>query len=403
MVRRLGGDRAVVFGLLVLFAGLAYFITAQTSSGPEARPRRTTYSAKPGGLKAAYLLLQRRGIDVRRCERPPSNWPKDAGVIITATSYLPLTMDGAGWDSASASKATRWVEDGGTLIALIDEEGALTDRLGLQATERPTHNSDDATTLAPQQPAGLLGGVAGVRLPTLLRWERSPAAAVSLFGDRKPAIVAFTRGRGRVFAIASPAVIENHTLAAADNAAFFVQMVEASLAPGKRVYFDEYHQGYREDDTLWSAIGKPGRFAFLQGMLLAVLVAYSAGKRFGLPRPLPPPPRVSSEYVTSLSDLYRRANARDAALEGVFEPFWRDLCRASGLPDGAPADEVARRAAALAGEESAGWRDRIGALVAECREKIAEGARAIRNDDLLRLTREMEAVRKELRLGGDAR
>jgi hypothetical protein len=216
-------------------------------------------------------------------------------------------------------------------------------------------------------------------------------------------VVAFKQGQGRVIAIASPAVIENHTLAEADNARAFVQMVEAYLPPKGAVYFDEYHQGYSESDTLWSAIGKSGRFAVLQITVLTILLAYSAGKRFGLPRALPPASRVSSEYVTSLSDLYRRAQARDAALEGVFEPFWRDLCRAVGLMDDADPETVSRRAAALASEDPARWRDRIGKLVAECREKIGTGAGEIRNDDLLRLTREMEAIRKELRLGGDVR
>jgi hypothetical protein len=286
---------------------------------------------------------------------------------------------------------------------MAGEDNALTDRLSLRVTEQMRTGPGEGTTLAPQQPAALLGGVGGVRFPDIARWEKTPETAVSLFGDRKPAIVVFTRGRGTVYAVSSPGVIENHTLAVTDNACFFVQMVEASVPPGGVVYFDEYHQGYSEQDTLWTAIGQPGRSAFLQVAVLALLLAYAAGRRFGLPRPLPPAPRVSSEYVTSLSDLYRRARARDAALEGVFLPFWRDLCRATGLPDDSPPDEIARRAAALAEAEPARWRDRIGAVLAECRAKIDGGAKAVRDDDLLRLTREMEAVRKELRLGGDAR
>jgi hypothetical protein len=76
--------------------------------------------------------------------------------------------------------------------------------------------------------------------------------------------------------------------------------------------------------------GAAGPARRLQVAALVVLAAYSASRRFGLPQPLPEPQRVSSEYVASLADLYRRAGAGDAALEGVYRSFRRDLCRAAG-------------------------------------------------------------------------
>jgi hypothetical protein len=136
-----------------------------------------------------------------------------------------------------------------------------------------------------------------------------------------------------------------------------------------------------------------------QLLVVALLVCYSAGKRFGLPRPLPAPPRVSSEYVASLASLYRRARAADAALEGVYLPFWRELCRAVGLPYDAPTDEVVRRAAYTLGMNSdpAALETRLRTVVTACESKLESGD--VRDADLLPLARDLEKMRKELGIG----
>ena len=126
---------------------------------------------------------------------------------------------------------------------------------------------------------------------------------------------------------------------------------------------------------------------------------WSAGKRFGLPRPLVAPPRVSSEYVSSLANLYRRARAADAALEGVYLPFWRELCRAVGLPYDAPTDQVVHRAAYTLGTsaDKDALEARLRQTVFACEQKLESGN--VRDGDLLPLARGLEEIRKELGLG----
>ena len=165
------------------------------------------------------------------------------------------------------------------------------------------------------------------------------------------------------------------------------------------VLFDEYHQGYRETDGLWEAIGSAGRLVALQIFALALIAAYVAGTRFGLPIPLPPASRVSSEYVSSLADLYRRARAYDAVLEGVYQSFWRDLCKTLGVPTDTQTSEVIRRAStslAPPGTPSSAVETGLSALVRECQEKIAGGADALKEADLLRLAKSLSEMRKEL-------
>jgi hypothetical protein len=394
-MKRIGTDIWILAGLLILFAVMTTVIASYIPEAPETTPRRTTFSAKPGGLKAAYLLLQQSRVPVERLTVAPAVWPTKAGVVITATPYAAQGMVNI-WSKDETKQVQRWVERGGVLLVMDNETDGLLEKFGLEVD---THLKSDVT-LPPQQPTVFLRRVRGVRFPERERIKKHPQDAVSLFGDTRPAMVALRRGRGMIYVLATPAVFENRTLLQADNARFLVQLVQYIRRDGGKVYFNEYHQGYMQPESLWTIIGKPGQFAFYQFLLTAILISYSAARRFGLPRPMPPPSRVSSEYVTSLADLYRRAGARDAALDGVYQVFWRDLCRAAGVPPDTAKQEVIRRAAVLADGNAAQWEIRLTRLLGECEDKIAAGPKEISDAVLLRLTNDLEDLRKELQLGG---
>lgn len=396
-------DLLLLAAMLLVFGFLAYRIAVQTPEQEEkGRPHRTTYSVQPGGLKAWYLLLQKQGVRVSRWERPPSEWPKDARVIITTTLPVVSTSGMQVWSDAEVKSAFKWVENGGTLLVLAEEDNELVEKLGMGVSE---HLTEDAN-LAPRQPAVFFEGVRAVRFPGASRFDKTPSAAIALLADRKPAFIGIARKKGMVLAFATPAIAENRSITIADNARLLTQVVSSHAGTG-RVLFDEYHQGYEQSDSFWKAIGKPGQLVAYQLMIITLLAVYTAGKRFGLPRPLPQPSRVSSEYVTSLADLYRRAGASDAALEGVYLSFWRDLCHAAGMPlDSGREAVIPPAVAALTNSGSVNrpeLESRLERLLAECEQKISgSGTKSgsISDADLLRLSQQMEALRKELQLGG---
>jgi len=330
--------------------------------------------------------------------------------MISGDEYFALSggsgMGASLWDEQQTEDALSWVEDGGTLVLFDTGGSVLSEELGLEVSE---HKKQDAR-LRPAQPAPYLEGVDEVYLPGKHRWTKKPAGALTLFGDDKPAVVAVRRGKGRVLAFSSSAVIDNTNLAKADNARLLVEVARTFGAQGQPVLFDEYHQGFQEATSFWTAVGRPGQLAFYQLLALLLLVCYSAGVRFGLPRPLPEGSRVSSEYVASLANLYRRARAADAALESVYLSFWRDLCRASGLPLDTDTPEVARRAAATLGDTkltTAGaasrrsLEQRLDSLLHRAEAGIEAGPKKFKDRDLLALVRELEEMRKELGLGRD--
>ncbi|MBC8139511.1 MAG: DUF4350 domain-containing protein [Fibrella sp.] len=410
MKRRIGADAIVLVVFLILFAVVSLQIAGRDTSGDEGpRPRRSTFSPKPGGWKAAYLLLEQSGIKTRRWEKPPATWPDSASVMIAGQEVF--AMEGSGyWTAEQAKDAMEWVERGGTLLVLAAENNAVTQEVGVS----PNLHKNKDKEVQPTQPAPYLNGIRGVTIPGAERFMSLGKDATVLLADDKPAVVSVKRGAGRVILVPSPAVIENKSILKGDNARFLVQTVSAFLQPARKdgVLWDEFHQGYQEERSFWNAIGQPGQFALLQLGVLLALICYTVGTRFGLPRPAPPQDRLSSEYVSSLADLYRRARASDAALEGVYLSFWRDLCRAVGMPLDSPAADVARRAAASLGSDSYGAHAsekrakreaKITRLLQECETKIEAGAKTLPDSELLTLARAIEDMRKELELGRDER
>ncbi|MBC8104928.1 MAG: DUF4350 domain-containing protein [Cytophagales bacterium] len=461
-----GGDTLILVALLLLFAALSFGIARQSEppADPIGTEYRSSYSVQPGGWKAFYRLLETRGVPVTRWQRRPKEWPAGVGVVVTG----PYSVGGAAgqWSEQEVGDALGWVSGGGVLLVFTDASDDLSDTLGLRMSEDTPLNffrGDDkdnkrkkaaeskkaaqavrtlqasplppdpaAAALSVRQPALFFEGVSRLDAPGEKRFTSAPQESVILIADRLPLSVAIPYGKGLVVAVADAGIPDNIHLANEDNARFVTQIIE-SYASGRRsrVLFDEYHQGYREANTFWTAIGRPGQLAFWQITALFLLMAYSASRRFGLPLPLAAPPRVSSEYVASLADLYRRAQATDAALSSVHRIFWRDLCRAAGMPLDAPISEVVLQAVAqvpaLGEAERAALAERTVRIVAECRARVeaseaplepeketeppsgAKSRRRIKKakpkpglgeTELLRLVTAIEGLRKELELGG---
>lgn len=400
--RRVSSDTLLLLALLLGFTFLAFSIGQTGQEGEEqGDPRRTTYSARPGGWKAWFLLLQERGLRPERLEVPPEEWPEEARLVISGTPYFGVRQAMSGeaslWTPEEAEAALKWVEQGGTLL-LFDEKGsAFTQKLKLEVEEV----SREVSPLNPLQPAAFLAGVRRVAVPGSERWVKTPRSAVPLLSNGKPALVVIARKKGLIFACASAALAENRSLLEADNARFVAQLAESYAPEDGTVFFDEFHQGYSQSRSFWDALGRPGQWAAYQVLVLILLIAYSASRRFGLPQPLPPSPRVSSEYVSAVASLYQKAGARDAALEAVYRSFLHDLCRAVGLPPDTPAQDIASQAASAMGRID--LRTPLFQLLEACEKRSDEAVQkkiTLTDAELLQFVRDLEQMRKELQLGG---
>jgi hypothetical protein len=211
---------------------------------------------------------------------------------------------------AEAQAVLSWVEEGNTMLLSGRRNSRLHQLLGVATTGRPGPGPeavqavrlgeggaylDDVTRLSADGRAGLS---APSGLP--LWWVGNGAGAVLL-----------RHGKGRVIVVADPGMFANRGIGRDDNAWFLVN-VAARDARGGKVYFDEYHHGFRSAVGFWGYLGHYGqRLALLPPMIVVAVVLWRWVVRLG---PAVPTPRTEQadavDYASALARLYRRAGAR---------------------------------------------------------------------------------------------
>jgi hypothetical protein len=119
-----------------------------------------------------------------------------------------------------------------------------------------------------------------------------------------------------------------------------------AIAGDGPVAFDERIHGYGDDRSLWSVLPGSVRLAFWLTLAAMMLALVDANVRFAPPRSLDPPvDRDSSDYITSMAALLRRAHAGSAAIARFAHAFPKDeeLQRLAAI--GLPEDRTVLRAA----------------------------------------------------------
>jgi Domain of unknown function (DUF4350) len=207
-----------------------------------------------------------------------------------------------------------------------------------------------------------------------------PAAPVIHLGDSDGAVLAdFKYGDGRVVFLSDPFVIANKGIAHGSNLRLALNLIDSLGADrdgaARRIYFDEYHHGYRsESNPLVNYFrGTPMAWLVVHGLLLSLLIVYTYGKRFARPLPLPQADRHSPlEFVSSMANLQQVAKARDLAIENIFPRFKAQLCRRLGLSSRAQPEEI------VAGVR----RLRLPVSEIEVRQALSESELILRGEEL---------------------
>jgi hypothetical protein len=223
-------------------------------------------------------------------------------------------------------------------LPVTDEEEAEEPSTDEQPTPSPTTTATPVPSPSVDIDSSEADTITGVEiLPPLY-------APVIHLGDDKGAVLAdFQYGKGRLMFLSDPFVIANNGLARGANLQLALNLVRALSGDGRRIFFDEFHHGYRsESNPLVKYVrGTPVPWLLLQGLLLSLLMVYSLGKRFARPLPLPQVDRHSPlEFVASMANLQQTARARALALENIYPRFKAQLCRRLGLSARASVEEI---------------------------------------------------------------
>jgi hypothetical protein len=169
-------------------------------------------------------------------------------------------------------------------------------------------------------------------------------APVVHLGDKDGAALAdFAYDKGRVIFLSDPFVAANNGIAMGANLTLITNILHSMGAPNQKVFFDEYHHGYRsENNPLVNYFrGTPVPWLLLQGLLLSLLILYTYGRRFARALPLPQLDRHSPlEFVSSMANLQQATESRELALENIYPRFKARLCRRLGLSSRAQKDEI---------------------------------------------------------------
>jgi len=353
-------DLAVLVFVLILFIGGNVWLAgrgARQASGVELFPNASAFNRGPSGLSGLYATCRSMGIDVRTWRRSWEALPPQARVLVVALPFPPTER--LGREEPAALKA--WLRRGGTIL-VVGHDPDVSAALGLRARA----GTSERRAVRPAAPTALMSGVESLQLSGE-RWAGVLPPAVIHAADRRgPAVASRPVGSGWVVAIADADALSNAHIAEGDNLLVPLNLFAAPAGAGP-VYFDEYHHGFRERQTLAGLLTRPpALWVTLQVVFALALLLHAASRRFGPPLPLitPPARRSSSEYVAAMASLFRRAGHRRVVLDTLAQSFRRDVSRALGIPAAGSPDEFAESAARRTGVD----KERIRRALAVCED-----------------------------------
>jgi hypothetical protein len=338
---RQGGGRltevaAIGLSVLLLFAALIW-LTGQTGGLETPESAGSSLSTGPRGAAALYRWLERSGFEVSRAEAG-NQFPPDADTLL-------MINPNNDFPSGQAGSVLRWVEEGHTLVLAAGR--LATDvtagiggrhpmlrelRVGLDFSQTVSN------TVPVAQPVFGNPPVSRLDIPTLFGLSLPVTDTVVLAstrdasGERVPLAAMMSLGDGRVFVLASDYPLSNAGLGREDNGAFVYNLVQ--MSSGTRVAFDEAHHGLSTGGDLVALLtGNPWGWAILYGVLLAGAYTLWSARRLGPPLPVRKPDerRPTSDYVSSVAALFRRARKPGYAAERYLQFFKRTLSRHAEL------------------------------------------------------------------------
>ncbi|MGH9433320.1 MAG: DUF4350 domain-containing protein, partial [Terriglobia bacterium] len=230
-------DRRILL-ICGVFVIVASFAAALWVPAPQTTPRffPSSYSAAPGGAKAAFLLLSEMGCKVERWSRPPQDLPAVAQgvVLILADPWFRPSFQ-------EKSQILDFMRRGGLVLA-TGPAGAAILSMGPVIVHAGT--DPNASAFSPELPGRISWHAPKIRIESATRLGLLTPDQVRYYGDRDgAAVVSFALGSGEAVWWAGSFPLTNDGIEQASNLELFVNSV--SLGTSKRVLWDEYFHGER--------------------------------------------------------------------------------------------------------------------------------------------------------------
>lgn len=382
---KLSRDAWFLILLMVGFGVAAFFFTPKT----DLRQGTSSFSTGKEGTKAFYMLLDNLGFPVSRQMKGVDEIPSDATVMIGVDPKKQFGYDGM-------VELDNWVRRGNTLILAVSD---LPDA-GVFDVDVDSHGEIalEPVTVAPRR-GEFSAGASRVQLDPVVYFkpQRGDRAIIE---DDKCRLIAVEHplGRGRVIVFGDPLMFSNSRVGQEDNIVLLTNIVY-ERANGGRVMFAEWDRMAmtRDEEPAKPILGRAGTYVMILLLFVVLATLISAGRRFGEVHPLPETQeqRRSLEFVQAVAGLYRRSEAREAAVGAVYHSFRREMFARLGVaPDVGPAE--AADMAQIAGNVDS---TRLAAFLERC-DVITAGEVKVSDGDAIAIVRAIEEYRRELGIAG---
>ena len=278
----------------------------------------STYGKSPDGYGAWYEYMSKQEIPLKRWRKPFTQLieadVQDATYlkILSQSDYL-LSLEGI------SSAELDWVSQGNTLVLIGKYQPATAAPFNSSIPYRQETLSNDQ-----------------IKIATTRRFQQGQEQ--SILQDRYGAVVWQEKiGKGKIIYCTTPFLAANAYQDNLDNYQFLADLVNDH----QTIWVDEYIHGYKDKESiaeeqqadLLSYLAKTPWFFFLiQTVLIAIVAAVTAFRRFGLPiKPKTAIADNSTAYIDALAGVLEKANSSDFVVEAIAKDEQRKLQQALGL------------------------------------------------------------------------
>lgn len=300
------------------------------------------------GLGALRILLDRDGYKTAKSLSPaPQLKPEEVAVVplIVSDYETPLMVlqgQGRRTESPLQKRLSQHLKSGGRIIVLgILPSLPLTTAPEAQAYEvsRPDDREEvlNATSVFRDDAEDSSDWVENA--PDRLLGLKGPAPLWT-YSDDEPLSVLFSEGKGMVVWVRPGWIASNRFLDREDNAEIILDNVRRAAPPGSRLVFLEAAFGNSEEYSIWTLFGGSGVAARYQLMLLAIVVAFTLGIRFGAPYVPRFGQRTSRDMIDAMAEVLRGGGHRKAALKTLASESDHRIRRLFKAPPETPINQL---------------------------------------------------------------
>lgn len=378
--------------MLMLLALLVFIIVLSTinyredsSSLPNrVAPQRSSYHSSSTGYKAAYLAMKELGYPVKRQIRPLGMLPVRGTLVVAEANRTPLS-------ALEGRELLKWLQRGNQAVIFLEQDCSLL--LGLSdspASQMPVKSKQEekaawlvawenkfnphrvsiedqmaaiatgsklpvprvtTASIASDAPIDLHNSAAELRIKSFARFPKKqllPAqiarqfsGVTPLYSDKLGVVAVYANcGSGGILFCSSPWSMANQGIKEANNFDLLLALVNRN--PQSPLIFDEYHQGYGANMSVWDLAPAKVKFGLSHLLLAFALLIALLSWRFGVIR-LPAEERYShsrAEYLFSLAGLLQRAHASSLVAKYLHNRLSKEMTRKLHLPTKSSSEEI---------------------------------------------------------------